>query len=50
MLCGYHRSQKQVLDPLKLEFLVFVSHFMWVLVTEPQSSARDASALNYQAI
>ena len=38
-------GHKMVMDPLKLELLMAVSHHM-VLGTEPRSSVRAMSALN----
>jgi hypothetical protein len=40
-----HEYQKRVFDPLELEALVVVSHLIWVLKTEPQSSAKQQSPL-----
>lgn len=45
--CG---GQKRSLDPLELELQMVVSHLMWVLQTEPRSSAEAASAMNNWAI
>lgn len=48
--CRTHKYQKRVLDPLKLEFQVFVSFLMWVLRLECWSSDRAIRALNFYAI
>jgi hypothetical protein len=36
---GAHRGQKRALDTLNLKLQVIVSHLLWVLGTEPGSSA-----------
>lgn len=43
---GIHRGQKRALDPLELEFYIFVSHEVKQGI-EPESSGRATSVLNH---
>lgn len=45
----YLKSQKRVLEPLKLEWQMVVSYTTWLLETTLGSSVNSASAPNYQA-
>lgn len=46
----YPRSQKMESDPKDLELQAFVSHEMWVLGTEFDSSERTECTFNHRAI
>lgn len=43
---GSHRGQNGAPYPLELELLAFVSHSMWVLWSELQSSGREVNVLS----
>lgn len=47
-MCVWMQRPGDVLDPLKLELQVVVSHNIWVLGTELQSSAGSA-CLNFES-
>lgn len=46
---GAHGGQKRVLDPLKLELQMILSH-LWVLGIEPGSCGRAASDLHVSSL